>query len=100
MNDEELARWFEANKTRLETAYLAAEDPWQQSGSSIGKKTTVDEWTAKRRCIADCKDQPNVGMDIDRYLERLGFVVAEIRQAFWDGREKTRVAVIRKPLER
>lgn len=208
MNDEELARWFEANKTLLERAYLAAEEPWQQSGSSIGKKTTVDEWIAKRRCIADCmersgtfldvgcangylmecvvqwtaergviidpygldfseklvalarrrlpqyaenfyignawdwtpprtfdyvrtcleyvpeelqgqlvsrlleefvapgglllaaeyspKDKPNIGMDIDRYLERLGFAVADVRQAFWGGMEKTRVAVIRK----
>lgn len=208
MNDEELARWFEANKTLLETAYLAAEDPWQQSGSSIGKKTTVDEWTAKRRCIADCmehsgtfldvgcangylmecvvqwtaergiavdpygvdfseklvalarqrlpqytdhfyignawdwtpprtydyvrtcleyvpdelhgrlvsrmleqfvvpgglllaveyspKDKPNIGLDIDRYLKRLGFAVESTKTAFWNGVEKTRVAVIRK----
>ncbi len=209
MNDEELARWFEANKTLLETAYLAAEDPWQQSGSGMGEKRTVDNWNAKRRCIADCmersgtfldvgcangflmecvvqwaaergvtidpygldfseklvafarqrlpqyadhffvgnawdwtpphtfdyvrtelvyvpdelygryahrlleqfvapggallaveyspKDKPNIGLDIDRYLERLGFAVAEVKQAFWEGVEKTRVAVIRKP---
>jgi SAM-dependent methyltransferase len=208
MNAEELARWFEANKTLLETAYLAAKDPWQQSGSSIGKKTTVDEWTAKRRCIADCmerpgtfldvgcangylmecvvqwtaergitidpygldfseklvafarqrlpqyadhfyignawdwtpprmfdyvrtelvyvpdelydrytsrlleqfvapggallaveyspRDKPNIGLDIDHYLERRGFTVEATKTAFWDGVEKTRAAVIRK----
>ena len=30
MNQEELAQWFDANKTLLETAYLAGQQPWQQ----------------------------------------------------------------------
>jgi hypothetical protein len=32
MNDGELAAWFAARKTLLETAYLAGEQAWQQSG--------------------------------------------------------------------
>jgi hypothetical protein len=30
MNDEELTRWFDANKTLLETAYLAGTYPWHK----------------------------------------------------------------------
>lgn len=44
------------------------------------------------------KDKPNIGLDIDRYLKRLGFVVESTKTAFWNGIEKTRVAVIRKLL--
>jgi hypothetical protein len=32
MDEQELAAWFAANQTLLETAYLAGEQPWQQSG--------------------------------------------------------------------
>ena len=35
MNDEELSAWFAANKTILETAYIAGTNPWQQSGVGL-----------------------------------------------------------------
>ena len=44
------------------------------------------------------KDKPNIRLDIDRYLKRLGFAVESTKTAFWNGIEKTRVAVIRKPM--
>ncbi|HLW02622.1 MAG TPA: class I SAM-dependent methyltransferase [Ktedonobacterales bacterium] len=64
MDDEALAQWFATNKTLLETAYLAAQDPWQQSGSGIGRQRTVDQWIAQRRCIADCVERSGSFLDV------------------------------------
>ena len=35
MNDDELATYFEANTTLLETAYIAGHPSWQQSGFGL-----------------------------------------------------------------
>jgi SAM-dependent methyltransferase len=64
MDEQELAQWFEANRTLLETAYLASEDPWQQSGSSIGRKRTGEHWAAQRRCTAECLDHSGSFLDV------------------------------------
>lgn len=64
MDEKALAEWFAANKTLLETAYLASEDPWQQSGSSIGRKRTGEHWVAQRRCTAECLDRSGSFLDV------------------------------------
>jgi SAM-dependent methyltransferase len=64
MNDDELARWFEANAALLEGAYLAGEQPWQQSGFGLHTPSTVERWTALRRPIADALDRSGSFLDI------------------------------------
>ncbi len=64
MNDNELAEWFAANKTLLETAYLAGEQPWQQSGVGLRTPRTYEHWEALRRPIADCIEQSGAFLDI------------------------------------
>jgi SAM-dependent methyltransferase len=64
MTDDELERWFAANKTLLETAYLAGAQPWQQSGFGLHHQRTYAQWEAQRRLIADCMDQPGAFLDI------------------------------------
>lgn len=64
MDQKELAEWFAANKTLLETAYLASEDPWQQSGSGIGRKRTAEQWIAQRRCTAECLERSGSFLDV------------------------------------
>lgn len=54
MNDEELSRWFDANKSILETAYLAGIHPWQQSGVGLRTPRNAQDWEMLRRPIADC----------------------------------------------
>jgi hypothetical protein len=54
MNDEELSRWFEANKNVLETAYLAGTYPWQQSGVGLRTPRSAQDWVVLRKPIADC----------------------------------------------
>jgi len=48
MNDEELSRWFEANKNILETAYLAGTHPWQQSGVGLRTPRSAQDWEVLR----------------------------------------------------
>jgi SAM-dependent methyltransferase len=64
MTDAELERWFAANKTLLETAYLAGEQPWQQSGFGLHSQRTYAQWEAQRRPIAACMDRPGAFLDI------------------------------------
>ncbi|MEO7000532.1 MAG: class I SAM-dependent methyltransferase [Ktedonobacterales bacterium] len=52
--DGEYGQWFAANKTLLETAYLAADQPWQQSGVGLHSACTYERWEAMRRPIAAC----------------------------------------------
>lgn len=64
MNQEELAQWFDANKTLLETAYLSGQHPWQQSGVGLHTPRTAADWEMLRRPIADCIDRSGSFLDI------------------------------------
>jgi SAM-dependent methyltransferase len=57
---EELPGWFDEVKTILETVYLAAPTPWQQSG----KSGTFEEWTRVRIPISECITAPGTFLDI------------------------------------
>ena len=64
MDNDDLARWFDAEKTLLETAYLAAEQPWQQSGFGLHTPRTAEQWAAHRRVIADAVGRSGSFLDI------------------------------------
>ncbi len=64
MNQEELAQWFDANKTLLETAYLNGQHPWQQSGVGLHSQRTAKDWETLHRPIADCIDRSGSFLDI------------------------------------
>jgi len=64
MDDHELARWFDENKTLLETAYTAAEQPWQQSGVGLHTPRTAADWATLRRPIADSMTHGGTWLDI------------------------------------
>jgi SAM-dependent methyltransferase len=64
MNDEELSRWFEANKVLLETAYLTGITPWQQSGVGLHTPRSEHDWEVLRRPIADCVGSSGTFLDI------------------------------------
>jgi len=57
---EDLEQWFSSLKETLETAYLAADEPWKQSGFS----GPMERWDACRRPIADCIDSDGSFLDI------------------------------------
>ena len=57
MNDDEPAWWFEANRTLLESAYVAGQHPWRQSGFGLHSNRTSEPWEACRRPVADCLDR-------------------------------------------
>src|SRR5512135_2563515 len=60
MNSEELAQWFDKVRNTLETAYLAHDEPWRQSGMS-GPQA---RWDSLRRNVADCIDRSGSFLDI------------------------------------
>jgi SAM-dependent methyltransferase len=64
MTPDELQRWFAANKTLLETAYLKGKEPWQQSGVGLHHTYPYARWEALRRPIADCMDRAGSFLDI------------------------------------
>jgi len=64
MNEEELNRWFAANKNVLETAYLAGTHPWQQSGVGLHTPRSAHDWEVVRRPIADCLTSSGTFLDI------------------------------------
>ena len=64
MNDEELDRWFEANKNTLEIAYLAGTHPWQQSGVGLRTPRSAQDWEVLRRPIAECLTSSGTFLDI------------------------------------
>jgi hypothetical protein len=64
MTDDELGRWFAANRELLETAYLAGEQPWQQSGFGLHSERTYEDWEALRRPVADCFTRSGTLLDI------------------------------------
>ena len=60
MNPSELKNWFDSIRETLETSYLAADEPWKQSGFS----GPYDRWEALRRPIADCVESEGSFLDI------------------------------------
>lgn len=64
MHDDELSKWFEANKNILETAYLAGTQPWQRSGVGLHAPRSVLDWEVLRRPIADCITSSGTFLDI------------------------------------
>jgi SAM-dependent methyltransferase len=60
MNPDELAAWFANLRDVLETAYLAAQEPWKQSGMS----GPAERWAALRRPVADCIDRSSAFLDV------------------------------------
>jgi SAM-dependent methyltransferase len=64
MNNEELTRWFEAQKKAFETAYLAGTLPWQQSGFGLHTPRSAQDWEALRRPIANCIECSGTFLDI------------------------------------
>jgi SAM-dependent methyltransferase len=64
MEPDELTAWFAANKLLLETAYLAGEQPWQQSGFGLHTPRTYEAWEVHRKLIADCIERPGTFLDI------------------------------------
>ena len=64
MNDEELRRWFEANRQLLEIAYLSGTQPWQQSGVGLHTPHNAHDWEVLRRPIADCLTTSGTFLDI------------------------------------
>jgi len=57
---DELAAWFENIHQVLETAYVAHEEPWRQSGMS-GPEA---RWITLRKPVADCIDRSGSFLDI------------------------------------
>lgn len=60
MTERELQEWFAGVQHELESAYLAAADPWKQSGFS----GPLERWVACRRPIAECMTAPGAFLDI------------------------------------
>jgi len=60
MENNELKEWFARLQGVLEPSYLAATEPWQQSGFS----GPFERWVACRRCIAKCVTAPGAFLDI------------------------------------
>ncbi|MGH2518058.1 MAG: class I SAM-dependent methyltransferase [Ktedonobacterales bacterium] len=59
-----LRRWFSANQARLETAYLAGEQPWQQSGFGLHGLRPAEQWATLRRPVAECVSSSGSFLDI------------------------------------
>ncbi|HEX5689836.1 MAG TPA: methyltransferase domain-containing protein [Roseiflexaceae bacterium] len=60
MQQDELQRWFNTVRDVLETAYVAADEPWRQSGMS----GPYERWAALRRPVADAIDRNGTFLDI------------------------------------
>ncbi|GCE15898.1 class I SAM-dependent methyltransferase [Tengunoibacter tsumagoiensis] len=64
MEHEELSNWFEAQKMLLQTSYMAAAQPWQQSGVGLNTPRSAQDWEVLRRPIADCITTSGSFLDI------------------------------------
>lgn len=64
MDSEALNKWFADNKNLLETAYVAAPQPWQQSGVGLHTPYNAHDWEVLRRPIADCVTDSGTFLDI------------------------------------
>jgi SAM-dependent methyltransferase len=60
MTHDELEKWFASLREELETAYLAADEPWKQSGFS----GPYERWETLRKPIADCVVSDGAFLDI------------------------------------
>jgi SAM-dependent methyltransferase len=60
MKPEDVPPWFDHLRDLLETAYLAHEEPWRQSGMSGPE----ERWIALRKPVADCIDRSGSFLDI------------------------------------
>ena len=60
MDNDELKEWFARLQEMLEPSYLAAAEPWKQSGFS----GPFERWVACRRPIAKCMTAPGAFLDI------------------------------------
>lgn len=61
---DRLKDWFRANQALVEATYLAAEQPWQQSGFGLHSLRPTEQWEALRRPIADCVISSGSFLDI------------------------------------
>ncbi|HCI82153.1 MAG TPA: hypothetical protein DHW02_20970 [Ktedonobacter sp.] len=97
MNDDEMRKWFDANKQVLETAYLVGVQPWQQSGVGLRTPRTAMDWDVLRRPIADCITSSSTFLDIGCAIGQWGFEVEMVKSSHLetDKMAQTRVAVIR-----
>ncbi len=64
MDKQELEQWFTANKTLLESAYMAGQQPWQQSGFGVHSARTYEQWAAHRKPVADAVSSSGTFLDI------------------------------------
>ncbi len=64
MDKQELEQWFAANKTLLESAYMAGQHPWQQSGFGVHSARTYEQWVAHRKPVADAVSSSGAFLDI------------------------------------
>lgn len=64
MDEDALEKWFAANRSLLETAYIAGEQPWQQSGFGVHRGGSYKEWEALRKPVADCLNEGGTFLDI------------------------------------
>ena len=64
LDSDSLERWFHTNQMLLERAYLAGEQPWQQSGFGLHSLRPAEQWAALRRPIADCVTSSGSFLDI------------------------------------
>lgn len=64
MNGDALNRWFATHKAWMETTYLAAEQPWQQSGFGAHGLRSAQQWEALRRPVAECVTASGSFLDI------------------------------------
>jgi SAM-dependent methyltransferase len=60
LEEDQLDAWFEQIHHVLETAYLAQNEPWRQSGMS----GPYERWESLRKPIADCIDRNGAFLDI------------------------------------
>lgn len=63
-SDDSMERWFDASRTLLEDAYVAGQQPWQQSGFGLHSNRSYENWEAVRRPVADCLDQSGTFLDV------------------------------------
>lgn len=64
MNTQELYQWFDANRDLLETAYLAGQEPWQQSGFGLHSNRTYEQWAVHRKPVVDAIVSSGTFLDI------------------------------------